>query len=163
MSLSLLLGTNDFPDRADRPHLDAADGCRRYACRELDRFVQVARLDHVEAREKLLGLGEGTIGHRNLAVAHPHRGRGRHRLQRLGGDAVAAATDFIVKGHAVAVGHVRQRLLLAVYQAEIFHGYSPTPSLRNFSIAGLFGKSSSSKYCRTSISPTPPSIDGLGK
>src|SRR5207245_7088054 len=42
--------------------------------------------------------------------------------QRLGGDAVAAATDLLVVGEAVAVGHVRQRLLLAVHQTQIFHG-----------------------------------------
>src|SRR5438067_1894068 len=64
----LLHRTHRLADRADRPHLDRADLRRRNPGGDLDRLVQVARLDHVEAREAFLRLGVGPIGHRDLAV-----------------------------------------------------------------------------------------------
>src|SRR5262245_11301340 len=118
----LLQRAHRLADRPDRPHFRRADRRGRDARGDLDRLVQVARLDHVEAREALLGLGEGSVGDRYLAAAHAHRGRRGHRFQRLGRDAMAAAADFIVEGDAAAVVHRLQRLLLTVNQTQIFHG-----------------------------------------
>src|SRR5438094_4153213 len=79
----LLHRAHRLADRADRPHLDRADLRRRNPGGDLDRLVQVARLDHIEAGEALLRLGKRPIGYRDLAVTHAHRGRGGNRLQRL--------------------------------------------------------------------------------
>src|SRR6267378_1298258 len=122
MARLLLHGAHRLADRPDRPHFDRADLRRRNPGSDLDRLVQVARLDHVEAGKALLRLGEGAVGHRDLAVAHAHRGRGGDRLQRLRGDAVAASADFVVKGDAVPVVHGLQRVLFPVDQTQIFHG-----------------------------------------
>src|SRR5258706_13676983 len=122
----LLQRAHRLADRPDRPHFHRADLRRRDARGDLDRLVQVARLDHVEAREALLRLGEGPVGDRELAVAHAHRGRGGNRLQRLGGDAMAAAADFVVEGDAGAVVHRLRRLLLPVDETQIFHGVFST-------------------------------------
>src|SRR5688572_5410043 len=239
-----------FADRPHRPHLDTAHRRRGNLRGELDGLVQVARLDEIEPGETFLGLGKRPVGHRQLAVPYAHGGGGGDRLQRLGGDAVAARADPGVELHAMAVVHRLDSLLLAVDQAEVLHGWPwscgsrtglPPPALalatrpstsswlphdrqtstsvlflapstimqaalssvncalkpkprrekkalersrsrtgrltkicramispylkilRAVSTAGLSPKSSSSKYGRTSISPAPPSIDGLGK
>src|SRR3954469_15129518 len=117
----LLLTAHGLPDRPDRPDFDRADLRGRDARGDLDRLVQIARLDHVETREALLGLGERSVGDRHLAVAHPHRRGARNGLQRLGGDAVAALAHFLVEGDAVAVIHRLHRLLFAVHQTQIVH------------------------------------------
>src|SRR5258706_4220405 len=133
-------------DRPDRPHLDRADAPRRDARGDLDRLVQVLRLDEVEADEDLLGLGERPVGHRDLAAAHPHRGGARHRLQRLRGEAVAALADRLVVLEAIRDRHGGDGLLLAVDEAEVFHQ----------------AKSSASKSWRISISASVPGI-GFGQ
>src|SRR5688572_4492520 len=157
-----LFEAHGLADRADGAHLDAADGGRRDLRGDLDRFVEVARLDHVAAGQAFLGLGERPVGDRQPAVAHAHGGGGGHRLQRFGGDAVAAGADALVERDAVAVVHRLDGALLPVNQAEVLHGLI-VPILRCRSTAALSPKSSSSKYSRTSIWPSPPSIDGLGK
>src|ERR1041384_5444079 len=115
---------DSFPDRADGPHLDRSNRRRRDLRGDLDRLVEIPRFDHVEAGEELLGLGERAVGDRDLAVAHAHRGRGGDRLQRLGGDAVAALADRLVEGDAVTVVHRLDLLLLAVDETEVFHRVS---------------------------------------
>src|SRR5688572_20063873 len=62
-----------------------------------------------------------------------------------------------------AEAQAREEALRALEVDLSCHGYFlPTPILRMRSIAGLSPKSSSSKYWRTSISASPPSIAGLG-
>src|SRR5689334_16771048 len=68
---------------AHRPYLDAADARGRDPGGEVDRLVQVAGVDQVEARELLLGLGERTVGERQPAVADAHGGGGLDGLERL--------------------------------------------------------------------------------
>src|SRR5687768_6169717 len=114
-----------FADRPDRAHLDAADRGRRDAGGDLDGLVQVARLDQVEAGEAFLGLGEGPVGDRDLAVSHPHGGSGGHRLQGFRGQALAARAHRDVELHAVAVVHRLDGALFAVHQAQVLHGRSP--------------------------------------
>ena len=52
-----------------RPYLDGAVRGDRVLGRHLDRLVQVAGLDDVEAGDLLLGLGERAVGDQHLAVA----------------------------------------------------------------------------------------------
>src|SRR5439155_7571013 len=59
----------------DRPHLDAAPLGRRNPRRDLKRVVQILGVDEVEAAQLLFGLGVGTVGGGQLAVADAH-GRG---------------------------------------------------------------------------------------
>src|SRR5919204_4353704 len=120
--LLFLHGAHRLADRPDRPHLNATNLRRRNARGDLDRFVEIARLDHVKAGEALLRFGERTVGHGHLAVAHAYGGRGGHRLQRFGGDAMAATPDFIVEGDAMAVVHRLQGGLFSVNETQIFHG-----------------------------------------
>src|SRR5688572_4242173 len=110
-----------FPDRADRPDLDAPHARGRYLCGDLYGFVQVGRVDQVEAGELLLGLGEGPVGDGHLPVPHAYGRGGLDGLEGLRGDAVAAGADGGVVRQAVPVVHRLQLLFFAVNQAEIFH------------------------------------------
>ncbi len=75
----LRLGLGDrFSNRSDWPYFDAAYACRRNFRGNLDRFIQVSRLDHVEAGKLLLGLSERTVRDGQLAVAHAHGGGRLH-------------------------------------------------------------------------------------
>src|SRR4051812_42779247 len=98
MSRSLPLCPHRLADGTDRANLNAADSGRRNTRGDLDRLVEIARLDHVEASEKFLRLGEGAVGHRYLAVAHSNRRRGGDRLQRLRGNAMPALFHLFVEG-----------------------------------------------------------------
>src|SRR5688572_11309736 len=114
-------GARRGADRPDRAHLDASHRGRRDSGGEADRLVQVARLDHVEARQLLLGLGERTVAHADLAVAHAHGGGRLDGLQRLGGDAVAALPDRAVVFEAVLVVDPGDGVFFAVDEAKVFH------------------------------------------
>src|SRR5512132_1932691 len=65
----------------DRPELGARDLRRPF-----DRLVEVLAVEHVEAAQLLLGLGEGPVGDLALAVAHAHGGRGLSGVEALAGD-----------------------------------------------------------------------------
>src|SRR5215468_7961247 len=54
------------------PHLDEADPHVRAALRDRDRLALVLHLDHAEAADHLLGLGEGTVRHDGLALGEAH-------------------------------------------------------------------------------------------
>src|SRR5215207_687878 len=86
---------HDRPD-LDRPAADVGDPGG-----DLDRLVQVLGLDDVEAAELLLGLGERPVGAEGRAVAHPHGGGRRGRLQRLAGLVDAAVDDVLGEGHVL--------------------------------------------------------------
>src|SRR6187455_2541376 len=85
---------------AYRPHFDAAELRRRNPRRDLDGFVEIARVDEIEARELLLGFGERPVGHAELAIAHAHGGGGMYGVERLCGDEVPAGTQRVAAGHA---------------------------------------------------------------
>ena len=114
----------ELPDRAD---LDRAVLRRRDLRRGLDRLVEVARLDQVEAAERLLRLGERPVGRDGLAVDDADGRRGRGRGQGLAGLEQAARLD--VRGER-GVGGMRggrdvvgRRLVefLAVDQEQVAH------------------------------------------
>ena len=76
----------------DRPHRRSR-ARHRNARRDPDGFLRVFSLYKEIAAELLLGFHVGTVGRRDLAVAHAHGGRDRgscSRLQRV----MAAALDF---------------------------------------------------------------------
>src|SRR6266536_3897702 len=52
---------------ADGTNFDAADARRRKLRCKLHGLVQILGIDQIEPRELLLGLCEGTVGHRHLA------------------------------------------------------------------------------------------------
>ncbi len=56
---------------ADRPHLYAAQGGWRNPRRQLNRFVQITRLDQVGPRHLFLRLGERTVDDRALVAFVP--------------------------------------------------------------------------------------------
>src|SRR5260221_6770698 len=79
----------------DRPHLDAADAGAGNARRRLNGVVQILGLDHVETAEPLLGLGEGAVRRRHLAVAATDRRGRRDVLQTVSGEPVPAVLDAL--------------------------------------------------------------------
>src|SRR4029453_9451285 len=119
-------------DLHDRPDLDRPAPDVRDAGRDLDSLVQVLCLDHVEAAELLLGLGERPVGGQRLAVAHPHGGSRGGRLQRLAGLVDAAVDDVLGEGHVLLelglrglLGLVGPVLLAGVDQQRVLHVPSP--------------------------------------
>src|SRR6266545_185480 len=67
-----------------RPHLDAPKAGRRDLRGHLNGLVQVPRLDQNESAELLLGLGEGPIGNRQLAIPNSHGRRCANGLEGVG-------------------------------------------------------------------------------
>ena len=81
MHLRDLLGPPDL----ERP----AQANPRVLRHQLDGMVHVSGLEHQEAAQLLLGLGERPIGHENLAARPSQRPGGTSALERLAGDEVA--------------------------------------------------------------------------
>jgi hypothetical protein len=78
--------------------LDRAAHARRGDARsQLDRGVEVVRLEEEEAAERLLGLGERTVRDQRLAVLHAHRRRGRRVVELL---ARGAPGVWLIAPHA---------------------------------------------------------------
>ena len=76
----------------------------------------------IEARELLLGLGERAVGHRQLAVAHAHGGRGVHGVQRRAAEQVAAGAQLVAAGQAGFVGRGIPVFGREIDEAQVFHG-----------------------------------------
>src|SRR6266545_837097 len=83
----------------DRPDLETTEGVG-HLLGELDRLVQVGRLDQVEAAERLLGLEERSVGDGAVGLDRP---AGDRRLEGVAADHHS--------GRAVAL--VERRVLLA--------------------------------------------------
>src|SRR6185503_6824187 len=114
-------GGHGLPYGPDGAYLHAAYPRRGDLRGDLDRFVEVARRDHVKPGELLLGLRERPVGDGSPAVTHPHGGGGLDRLERLRGHAMAALADRGVVGDAFLVGQLVEPLLVQVNQAQIVH------------------------------------------
>src|SRR5690606_33853228 len=112
-----------------RTDLDAAEARRRDPRRELDRFVQVARLDQDEAAELLLGLEERAVAGRDPpAGARSHDGRAARALERLTEDEVPALAQLLVVGERLAHEGVVlagaegiQRVFVVIDHARVLH------------------------------------------
>src|SRR5690606_7697499 len=83
----------------------------------------------------LLGFGEGAIAEQNLALTHPHRGRGGHRLQCLAGhivpgcgQALDAGNAFLIEVMPLLIGHGLDDAFLVVHQRHVFHGLHTSSS-----------------------------------
>ena len=91
--------------------------------RDLDRLVQVARLDDVEAADRLLRLGERPVDDEHLAAAHAD-GRGilvgSQALAVLGDAARLKLVDPLAD--VVVGGHVRQGVVPLGVEQCVFHG-----------------------------------------
>src|SRR4051812_15916976 len=129
---SLARRSNWLAEVDHRPDLDAPVLRGRDPRRDLNRVIQVARLDHVEAAELLLGFGERPVGRRQLAAADPEGGRRADRLQRLARHIVAALPDPLGEGVVLAGerllfslrASLRGRFVI-VNQAQVPHGSPP--------------------------------------
>src|SRR5438876_4165144 len=77
----------------DRPDFDRAVPGARNPCRDRQCRIEILGLDQVIAAKLLVGLRERPVGGEGLAVAHPHRGRRRDRLQPVAGLEIAALDD----------------------------------------------------------------------
>src|SRR5262249_57657197 len=73
----------------DRTDLDRAEAGRRPARGDLERFLTITGLDHEEAADELLRLGERTVRHQPPPLAHPHRRGPAPALQPVGDDPMA--------------------------------------------------------------------------
>ena len=62
------------------------------------RAVEILGLDQIVAAELLAGFRERAVGRQRLAVADPHGGRGRGRLQPVAGLEIAALDDGLGEG-----------------------------------------------------------------
>ena len=122
-----------LPERLlDRAHLDGPQARRGPPRGDLDRLVQVLRLDQEEAAQLLLGLGEGAVGDGDPAAAHPHGAGGAHALERLRGDEAAVPAQLADVGQRLAPEavplaprHAAQHPLLLVGQTEVLHRVPP--------------------------------------
>src|SRR3954468_14739846 len=74
----------------DGPDLDGAVPRARDHGGGLDRVVEIADLDLVEAAQLLLRLGEGAVGRERLAVLHANGRRGGGPVEALAGAPRAA-------------------------------------------------------------------------
>src|SRR5262249_48743903 len=84
-------------------HFDAAHaGGRDFRC-ELNRLVQIPRVDQVKTGKLFLGLGKRAVCHRRLPVADAHGGRRMNRLQSFCGNGMADSTKRLAEGHSILV------------------------------------------------------------
>src|SRR3954464_11531902 len=112
----------------DGPDLDASGLGSRDLGGARDRLVEDVALEHAEAAELLLGLGEGAVGDHALAVLDPHGRRRRDGLEGLARDVGAVLGDLLAEA-AVAVHHrvdraggdVGHLALVAVDRQQVLH------------------------------------------
>src|SRR4051794_2889576 len=95
--------------------------CRRNATGDLNRLVEVFRLDEIEAGEQLLGLGKWTIVELHLPVTDTHGRRRMHRMQRLTCNKPLAVHQFLNIVGAFTVGAGIPVLLIEINETKIFH------------------------------------------
>src|SRR4029077_16893326 len=124
-------GRNPLPHH-QRTDLDRAQAGRRNPRRNCHRVIQIFRLDQVEAAQLFLGLRERSIGDQFLTIAHPDRGRLRHRMQLAAREVVPALLDAlgqltILLHHFALLGFVEfsPLALLVVDQKQILHVIGP--------------------------------------
>src|SRR5258708_25369310 len=91
-----------LPDRSD---FNATLACRRDLCGDLDRLVQVPRVDQIKARQLFLRLGERAVADRDPAVANADVRRCLHRFERFRGDQASALSEPLAPVLTLAVVH----------------------------------------------------------
>src|SRR5262245_11368152 len=95
--------------RTDLERTRAHTGVLRH---ELDGVLEIARFEYQDSPQLLLGLREGTVDGRYLAVAKAQGDRGARRLQGLASGEMAVAAQLLVvseaavdEGVPLALGH----------------------------------------------------------
>src|SRR5690606_8837253 len=84
--------------RLEGAHLDGGAARRGGLGRARERRTEVGKLQHPEAADALLGLGERAIGGDGRALGRVHDGRGRGLLKATGVDHLAGRDDLLVEG-----------------------------------------------------------------
>src|SRR5262245_18400136 len=64
-----------------RPNLDGSFACAGYPCRDAERFVKIARIDHKKPAELFARLGKRPVGDEALAIADLKAGRRSDRMK----------------------------------------------------------------------------------
>jgi hypothetical protein len=82
----------------------------------LNGFIQIPRVEQVEARELLLRFRKRSVGQQNFSVPDPHRCRSGNRLKSLGRDKHAALSESIAARHALLIGHGAQFFFFEVHE-----------------------------------------------
>src|SRR6266478_3072042 len=109
--IKMLIAIADHPAQVrGRPDLEGPEPHARMLRHQLDRVIQVARLEHEDSAQRLLGLRIGTIRHRGLAVLPAQGLGGVGALQRLAPSEVSALAQHVVVGEAL----VHHRVALAL-------------------------------------------------
>src|SRR5918998_2226324 len=118
----ILRQTRDFHHR---PDLDRAPTTTRYAGGNIDRFVEIRRVDEVVAAELFARLRERTVGYQPFAVPHPDAGRRRAQVEWGGAQIPTAVIEVSgkLRGLAVALLPLLRvyGILGAVNQQHVFH------------------------------------------
>ena len=78
-----------------RPDLDTSEAGRRDFRRNLNRLVEVFRLDEEVAAELLLRLGKRAIGGRDFTISHPDRRRYAGGLKAVVSEKPARFPDLV--------------------------------------------------------------------
>src|SRR5919107_1264011 len=90
-------------DLHHRPDLDRAPARSRNAGGDIDRFVQIRRVDQVVAAELFARLRERTVGYQPFAVPHPDAGRRRAQVEWGGAQIPTAVIEVSSKLRGLAV------------------------------------------------------------
>src|SRR6185312_7341748 len=103
------------------PHFDGSPRGARDTRGDLDRLVEIARLDEVETGHHFLRLGEGAVRQHGLPVANPHARRGSRGLERFGLDELPAREEPVVELEMLRIerihlllGHRGELLLIVI-------------------------------------------------
>lgn len=67
-------------------NLYASIFCRRDPRSDIERLVEIFRVDQIEASKQLLGFGKRAVVERGLPIAHANRRCRMSRMERFGGD-----------------------------------------------------------------------------
>src|SRR3984957_15580049 len=116
----------------DRPNLDRSVLGAGNSSRDRNRRIEVLGFDQIVAAELLAGFGKRAVGGQNLALAHPHRGRRRRRLQSVAGLEMAALDNglrkrAVIGRHLLTFGvvHFEEFGLASVDHQQILHRFTP--------------------------------------
>src|SRR5436190_10970554 len=117
----------------DRPDLDRTRLGAGNAGGNAKRRVEILGFDQIVAAELLARLREWAIRGQHFAVADPHGGRGRRRLQAVAGLEMAALNDglgerAVVRHHLLPIGsaHFAEFGFVPIDQQQILHLVTPS-------------------------------------
>src|SRR5439155_25188259 len=86
-----------------RPDFDGSLACHGNLCGDGDGLVQIFCIDEEIAPQLLARLGERTVGHEPLAVAHPNTRRHRRGVQRVRSQILPVGVERVCELHGLLV------------------------------------------------------------